>query len=163
MNDSVADRDTNSSLKGYRCRKPLVSRGHLQWTMEGWVGSVLGATVWMLLFAVTLALDGRFGLACVPATAAVSIGTLSRILWNRRGHVFPFTAYIILLSWIALMNPVVLACLLFNSDPPAGSNLSGDPIRNLVVGSIVAPSLILLFHYLERRSLSHRSSGREGH
>ena len=163
MNDSVADRDANSSLKGYRCRKPLVSRGHLQWTMEGWVGSVLGATVWMLLFAVTLALDGRFGLACVPATAAVSIGTLSRILWNRRGHVFPFTAYIILLSWIALMNPVVLACLLFNSDPPAGSNLSGDPIRNLVVGSIVAPSLILLFHYLERRSLSHRSSGREGH
>ena len=74
MTDPVADRDTNSSLKGFRCRKPLVSRGHLQWTMEGWVGSVLGATVWMLLFAVTLALDGRFGLACVPATAAVSIG-----------------------------------------------------------------------------------------
>ena len=82
MNDSVADRDTNSSLKGYRCRKPLVSRGHLQWTMEGWVGSVLGATVWMLLFAVTLALDGRFGLACVPATAAVSIGTLSCLLYT---------------------------------------------------------------------------------
>ena len=76
---------------------------------------------------------------------------------------FPFTAYMILLSWIAFMNPVVLACLLFNSDPPAGSNLSGDPIRIVVVGSIVAPSLILLFHYLERRSLSHRSSGREGH
>ena len=104
MTDPVADRDTNSSLKGFRCRKPLVSRGHLQWTMEGWVGSVLGATVWMLLFAVTLALDGRFGLACVPATAALSIGTLSRILWNRRCHVFPFTAYMILLSWIAFMN-----------------------------------------------------------
>ena len=141
----------------------MVIRGHLQWTMEGWVGSVLGATVWMLLFAVTLALDGRFGLACVPATAAVSIGTLSRILWNRRCHVFPFTAYMILLSWIAFMNPVVLACLLFNSDPPAGSNLSGDPIRIVGVGAIGAPSLILLFHYLARRSLSHRSSGREGH
>ena len=163
MTDPVADRDTNSSLKGYRCHNPSVSRGHLQWTMGGWVGSVLGATVWLVVFAVALALDGRFGLACVPATAAVSIGTLSRILWNRRCQVFPFTAYMILLSWIALMNPAVLACLLFNSDPPAGSNLPGDPIRILVVGSSVAPSLILLFHCLERRDMSRKSIGKEGH
>ena len=101
MTDPVADRDTNSSLKGFRCRKPLVSRGHLQWTMEGWVGSVLGATVWLVVFAVALALDGRFGLACVPATAC-------SVHWDSISH--PLESSLPSVTIHGLHDPVELDC-----------------------------------------------------
>ena len=119
----------------------------MQWSSQGWFGSLLGGTLWMLLAAGTcLARQQR-----VPWVLLLAFGSsmgLGVWLWRRRDRIAPYPAVQILLAGLTVTATAALLYL--------RSSWGNEGQSLLFLG--IFPGLMVWFHYLESRSNRSSSS-----
>ncbi|MCP4170794.1 MAG: hypothetical protein GY758_08500 [Fuerstiella sp.] len=131
--------------------KVLIGPRHFQWNAGGWFGSSLGSSSWMLIASCFLVFCKQTALAWVPAFTFAIVVTVSIFLWKRRGRIYPFTAYMVLLGLLAIVIPLVYGIVLLNASDAAMSTMNWSrSISLFVAASGITPILILWFLFLER-------------
>ena len=120
---------------------PRQGSGRLQWNAEGWFGSLLGGTLWMLLAAGADFARWREvpWVLCAAFAFAVGLGVW---LWKRRDRITPYAGIQILLAGLTVSATAALLYLR-SSWGPEGQSL-------LYLG--IFPAMMVFFHYLESRA-----------
>jgi hypothetical protein len=128
------------------------AQGHFRWSGGGWFGTAIGGSAWMVVAATFLAVHDSPRLAWVPAACAAATIALAWALWRRRERLDPFLAILMLLTALAIANPIAWFAISRWGSPGALARMNWPTASgwDLVV-PLLAPLLMVGFYFLERR------------
>ena len=96
---------------------PIVGPGIYQWSKGRWFGPLLGSSLWMLVTSILLIVNGRSGLAFVPAAGFAVVLIAAAGLWSLRFRLKPFPALMMALGLLAVTVPIVWYLVGSNASP----------------------------------------------
>lgn len=149
-------------MNATRKKSAMPGPRHFQWQMEGWFGSVVGGSAWLIPIATILAFNGQPTLALVPLGCCLLMNFVGCVLWDRRDRVRPFHAWIGILTLFSITTPLAWFAVAANATPESLASLNW-PHSGFVAAmvTLICPAIIVFYCMREYSQIA--SSNRAPH